>query len=389
MPNGQPNPYAGQPRQSSWDQLNAASQQYLGNPLSQQDYFNYTNSGKDYQQKNVDYAINNMKYGPEAQAYAQSQQPQQQQAPAEQVQGPAPNAQSSGGPTTPGVPASYNAGPTAGQYVAQAAGSAQQLQSQYAPQQINEFMGYDINAPSYANQLFSQFSDPTNQQTQAQKQTLLQNLLANPQSLNQTWQDQMFEKQKDDANAFAQQMGLQNQQHFASSGRDMNSQFAQGQQQDVQNELMRQLLSGRRDIATQAALQNRQDELNALNMAEQVQSGDVNRAGNIYQNTLAGQQAKAQDAQFAAQFGLNKEQAISGNKRDNYNSYLAGKNLQGQENARGEQYRQSAFGLSQQSLQNAKQSALQEWLAQNNSDLGWANYGLNADDQFLNYLSGM
>lgn len=40
---------------------------------------------------------------------------------------------------------------------------------------------------------------------------------------------------------------------------------AQAQNQQLQGQMAQQLLSGRRDIALQAAQQNRQDELNALN----------------------------------------------------------------------------------------------------------------------------
>jgi hypothetical protein len=107
----------------------------------------------------------------------------------------------------------------------------------------------------------------------------------------------------------------------------------------------------------------------------------------VFQNILAGQGAQAGENQFDAQYGFDSTKALADNERGNYQSYLGGRDLQGQENARQEQFRQAAWALSQNSRQNAQQMALQQFLAGNNADLGWANYGLNADGQALNFLN--
>lgn len=398
MPDGNPQPMSQSTYQSkpaygnAWGQLGDTYKQYLGREMGDADFASQTNNGRDYQQKNIDYARNNIMNSPEAQAYAKSRETAQ--APPSVDQAPPPPAQQYAPPTSggqgqpaPGVPATY-AGPNASGMAQQSMQAAPTIQSQYNPQQIRDFTGKQLNVPDYTKTVFSQFSDPRNMQVQGAKDQQLLKLIQNPQSLNQTWQDQMFEAQKDDATAFAKQMGLQNQQGMVGRGFNPMGNQAQWQQQELQGQLGNQLLAGRRDVATKAALQNRADELNALQAAEAGLSGDTSRMSQIFQNILSGQQAQAGDNQFAARYGLDATQAQAANERDNYAAYLSGRNVQGAENRAAEQFRQSAFGLSNQSQQNARSSGLQEWLAQNNSDLGWANYGLNADDQFLRYLSG-
>lgn len=279
------------------------------------------------------------------------------------------------GSTIPGVPPSFQ-NP-----------NSPVINSQFKAQNIRDFTGKTITRPTYTPTQMSQFSDPRNMQVQQGRDDLLLQQLLNPESMSQTWQDQVFEQQKDDANSWAKQMGLANQQQAVGMGRSLGSGWVQDRNQNTQNELTNQLLAGRRSVATQAATQNFADRMGVLSAAENGLNADVDRLGAIFQSILAGQQAQAGENQFSAQFGLNSQLADAANERDNYASYLSGRSLQDQSNVRQEQFGQSAFGLSNQSRQNDRQAALNEWMAANNIDLGWANYGLTADGQFLNYLS--
>lgn len=397
MPDGNPQPMQQSTMQqqqqgSPWDKYNSSVQQgyqtYLGRGASEDELrIHHNNNAQGYNDPNqLNTALDNIRNSPEAMERQRNQQApptNNQPPPPGNTQQYAPPGSGGGGQAVPGVPQNY-----ASQAAQQSMKAAPTIQSQYQPQQIRDFTGQQLNVPEYTKTVFSQFSDPRNQQVQGAKDQQLLQLLRNPESLSQTWQDQMFEQQKDDANSLAKQLGLQNQQGMASRGWNPFGNQAQWQQQELQDNLANQLLAGRRNVATQAATQNRADVLNALQAGEAGLSGDTSRAGSVFQNTLAGQQAQQGDNQFASTFGLQSQQAQAGNERDNYLAYLQGRNLQGSENRAAEQYRQSAFGLSNQSQQNARSSGLQEWLAQNNNDLGWANYGLSADGQFLNYLNG-
>jgi hypothetical protein len=393
MPDGRPQPmdqgqYQTQGSQGSpWDPYNASIQQSYQTHLNRQAApeelaLHHNNNPYGYADPSL------LKHAQDNIANSEEARNRRAQAPPQQNAPPQGNASGGGQPAAPGVPQVYAQGPNLSSMMSSAQSSAPTINSQYNSQQIRDFTGKNIVAPNYTQTVFSQFQDPRNQQTQENKDQLLNNLLQNPQSLSQTWQDQMFEKQKEEALSFAQQMGLQNQQGLVGRGNSLFGGVAQGQQTDLNASLAEALLGGRRDIATQAATQNRADELNALQAGEQGLSGDVNRGSQVFQNYLAGQSAQADDNRYATDYGLRSQQAVAGNERDNYASYLGGRNLQGTENARAEQFRQSAFGLSNQSRQNAAQQALQAYMAQDGSELGWANYGLNADDQFLRFLGG-
>lgn len=394
IPNGQPTPmqqstYQNANNSQAYNQIGAAYEQYLGRPMNQADFYSQTNNGRDVAQKNITHAIGNIQNSDEARQYQQHllAPPQKGETQVDQgntqdnTQQYAPPETGGGGAPVPGVPQMY-----ATPNFAAAAANAPQHTSQFKAQQIRDFTGKEIKAPEYTKTIFSQFTDPRNQQVQQGRNDLLLKQLQNPESMSQLWQDQMFESQKDQANSFAQQLGLQNQQQTVGRGLQLNGGFAQNQRTDVQNALMNQLLAGRRDIATQAATQNFADRMNVLGAAEAGLTNDVNREGAVFQNLLAGQQAQAGENQFGAQFGLAGQQAEAGNQRDNYAAYLSGRDLQDSSNARQEQFLQSAFGLNQQSRQNARQQALNEFLGLNNANLGWANYGLSADEQFLRYL---
>ena len=392
MPNGNPSPMQQGQYQAAQNQLGAGYQQYLGRPMNDHDFASQTSGGRDYQQKNVNYALDNIRNSEEARNYqARQNAPQQVNTPDPTPDGGSTDVQEvAQGAAAPGVPQTYanNGGQSMQSRVAAAGNSAPSIQSKFTAQQIRDFQGRDLNIPAYVKSQFSQFTDPRDTQIQGQVDSNLLNLLQNPHSLSQTWQDQMFEQQKDDALSFAKQSALGSDQQLVNRGVGLGGGQQVAAQRDIDSNLFSQLLAGRRDIATQAALQNRADDLNALQAGEAGLSGDTSRMSQIFQNLLAGQSAQAGENQFDAKYGFDTTTALADNERQNYSGYLGGRGLQGQENAREEQFRQSAFGLSQQARQAAEQMALNSYMAGNNMDLGWANYGLDADGQFLNYLNG-
>lgn len=390
MPDGNPSPMSQSTYQSPYDQISNAYSQYLGrNPESAQAVMSHLGNGKATSQSAVDFGINQIRNSPEAQEYARRQQEGQNNAPPaqQQMQNSAPVQNGGGGQPAPGVPPVY-AGPNLSTMISDAQKNAPQIQSQFVAQQIRDFTGRALDIPNYNQTQFQQFSDPRDQRIMDGRNDLLLHLIQNPESMSQLWQDQMFESGKDDALALSKQLGLQNSQALVGRGLNLGGGSDQAFKQALDSDLAGKLLAGRRDVATKAATQNFADRLNALGAVEAGLTGDTSRAGSIFQNILAGQQAQAQDNQFAAKYGFDSTNALAQNERDNYSSYLSGRGLQGQENARAEQFRQSAFGLSQQARQNAAQQALNEFMAANNADLGWANYGLSADQQFLNFLQG-
>jgi hypothetical protein len=154
--------------------------------------------------------------------------------------------------------------------------------------------------PSYQMQQFSQFQP--NQQWTNQRNDLMSAILKNPRTMDQTWQDQMYESQKEQAQGMAKQLGLQNQQNMVSRGFGPQGGQASAYQGKLDENLMAQLLGGRRDIATQATQQNRQDELQALSASLGLQGGDIQS----YMAQLAGQQAQAGENQFGSGFGMDR-----------------------------------------------------------------------------------
>lgn len=176
----------------------------------------------------------------------------------------------------------------------------------------------------------------------AQQTQLMQNMLANPHTLSQQNQNQINERQKEAALSMMQQVQGQNQRADVRSGFAGGGGRTQALNQQAQNDMIGQLLSGQRNTAIMAGQQNRQDELNALNasgqLAQQGFQNDLSRAqlglGQMNQNRqmnlqeLLGQHginmdekkfAEMQD-QFKKQYGLDFLQYLA--QLDQFNRSL-------------------------------------------------------------------
>ena len=104
----------------------------------------------------------------------------------------------------------------------------------------------------------------------AQQQSSMSRILANPQTMDQQWQDQQNEQQKESAQRMMQQGNTQAGQMMAGRGFGANGGTQQAVQNQNQQQMMSQILSGRRDTAQKAVTQNRQDEYNALDASQQL-----------------------------------------------------------------------------------------------------------------------
>lgn len=110
----------------------------------------------------------------------------------------------------------------------------------------------------------------------AQQQQMMQGILANPHTMDQKFQDQLGEAQKESAQRMQQQANAQGQQQLAGRGFAPGGGAQQQMQDQNQQNMISQLLAGRRDIATQAQQQNRQDELQALQASSALNQQDWN-----------------------------------------------------------------------------------------------------------------
>jgi hypothetical protein len=195
----------------------------------------------------------------------------------------------------------------------------------------------------------------------AQVNPMMQKMLANPHTMGQQWQDQQYEAGKEQALDMHKQLGLQASQGLTGRGFSGAGGVNQAIMGDLNQNLMSQLLAGRRDIATQAATQNRQDELTAMQMAQ------------------GWDQQGFQNAMGQNQFGLQR--------------WLAGTNadLEYQQFGEGQRQFDKGFGLDfMRFLENQKQFQQQfgEGKRQydNTMGLNWFNAQVNQQNNFLNWL---
>lgn len=104
----------------------------------------------------------------------------------------------------------------------------------------------------------------------AQQQQNMSRILQNPQTMDQNWQDRQNEQQKESAQRMMQQANAQNAQAFAGRGFGPGGGPQQAMQNQNQQQMMQNILAGRRDTAQRAVTQNRQDQYNALDQSQRL-----------------------------------------------------------------------------------------------------------------------
>jgi hypothetical protein len=113
---------------------------------------------------------------------------------------------------------------------------------------------------------------------------ILNAVLASPETMGQTQQDQLFEQQKELLNAQRAQQEAQLGQNLAARGLSGIGGTALAGQLMAGQDFSTQLLGAQRDIAVRAAQQNRQDQLAALQMQEALAQGDYSRMMDVYKS---------------------------------------------------------------------------------------------------------
>ena len=119
---------------------------------------------------------------------------------------------------------------------------------------------------------------------------IVQAILAQPDVMGQTFQDQLFEQQKEQQAQLAEQARARLSQATAARGLSaMGGQELLGQA-GVEEGFINSLLSARRDVSMKAAEANRASRTAAVEMADAVTQGDFARAQAAYQTQLQANQ---------------------------------------------------------------------------------------------------
>ena len=202
--------------------------------------------------------------------------------------------------------------------------------------------------PTYNPSSFSQFQSPDSALADAQQYGLLTNILNDPHSLNDQTVNQIKNRQKEDSLAMERQ--LLDRLGADAARRGITGGGYQGAQtRRVGEATTSDILRGFRDVDIAKAQQDRQDEAQALQLADAVLGGRLNRSISGFGATLSGQQAQAQENQVgwqsqadASRFDLQRRLAEEQQKQAAYDAALrnAGfdftvQQAQADENARG------------------------------------------------------
>lgn len=115
---------------------------------------------------------------------------------------------------------------------------------------------------------------------------LINAILNRPQVMDQQFQDQLFEQQKETQGLLAQQARQRAAQAGAGRGLSGGGGYQAAAMGSIEDGFMGTLLAGKRDIATQAAKANREAEHAAIDMQEAVSQGDFVRANAAYETQL-------------------------------------------------------------------------------------------------------
>lgn len=149
----------------------------------------------------------------------------------------------------------------------------------------------------------AQYQAPNQSQTSDQTQALLSSILSNPQTMNPNVVAQMKEAQKEQALLMQRQNQSTLDQHAIARGT-----LGSGANQALAGQNLQQaldsILGSNRAIDMQAAQQNRQDELAALNAGNSFLNDQLSRSTQAYGTQLQGQLAQEQLKQQGFRSGL-------------------------------------------------------------------------------------
>lgn len=138
-----------------------------------------------------------------------------------------------------------------------------------------------------------------------QMRALIQRILANPHTMNDTAVAALKSGQKETADALRAAQTQAAGSAAAASGRFGSGTAAQSNAA-VDSNFASQILGSYRDIDLAKLAQDRADEIGALEVSDALLNTRFGRASEGYRNTLAGQQTREQAAQAAAASGLDR-----------------------------------------------------------------------------------
>ncbi len=118
------------------------------------------------------------------------------------------------------------------------------------------------------------------------RNNIINSIMAKPQVMDQQFQDQLFEQQKEQQSQLAAQAKGRISQQGAGRGLSATGGYQAGAMGQVEGDFMNQLLAGRRDVSVKAAEANRASEHAAVQMQEAIAQGDYVRAHSAYETQL-------------------------------------------------------------------------------------------------------
>lgn len=196
---------------------------------------------------------------------------------------------------------------------------------------------------NFAPQYVERFNDPTNRNVHNRQQSLVEQLLANPSSMNDDVVNQMKGRQRDTAALLEQQSMGQLQNQLASRGVAVNQGQGLGQQRALMESTNRSILGGQRDIDIQKAAQDRNDLLTALGAADTFQNSTLQRALAGHSANLQGISSNTAQQQAMLQAAL---------QQHGMNEDMLGRQSQSIFNMFGNQNQQRGLDLQQQQIRN-------------------------------------
>lgn len=232
----------------------------------------------------------------------------------------------------------------------------------------------------YGGSTFSQYGNINQAPMEGATQAALMNAINGPGPVNP---ELLKAAAKDDSTAMMKQLGSQSADAMAARGLSGGGADAAAQSR-IQEQGVSDLLKNYRGIEIDAATRNRDALMSALGMADQTMNSQVGRAGQQYQNVLAGQGLQAADTQAAInsrnaanQFDFNKSLAQAGISKDVWESGNTAAQQRIANQAQNLDFSKDAWtsGLAGQAQRNAQQLA-----NQNLGYQGWQS-GLAANQQ--------
>lgn len=310
----QPQKSASQFGNPAYDEIGGYFKNLTGKDATQEQVSQWGNKLDDNYRANIQNAIYQT---PEAQAYRKAQtstvdptQPKAEEPAAEAQQASAPTTPvtATGGIPPPAAPAAAPVGPKA------VAGNRNIADVAAMP---------TYQAQSFTNSLtptdISQYAAPDQSHVNGQQNTLLDAIMAHPETMDANTIAQLKEQQKEQALLLGQQDMGQYSQNAVARG-TLNSGQTQGYRANSANNINNAILSGNRATDLAAIAQNRQDQLNALGASTGVAQDQLGRSTQAYGTGLQGQMAQDSSKLSHAQFGLGVDQANAQQKQLEFQS---------------------------------------------------------------------